>query len=139
MKKKLLLPDFANYLPCLLSQQNWAGQQGRKLAKSGSNNNNKKINSANLILMSIGKSGIIKFEFQRKWKSADIRTPKCKKKKKPNPISPYSNKWENPKKKKKLPNIHISTITIIFTIFFAVDGCKEKFMNKAYIQSIWNN
>ena len=37
-------------------------QQGRKLAKSGSNKKN--FNSANLILMSIGKSGIIKFEFQ---------------------------------------------------------------------------
>ena len=37
------------------------GQQGRKLAKSGSNKKN--FNSANLILMSIGKSGIIKFEF----------------------------------------------------------------------------
>ena len=34
-------------------------QQFRKLAKSGSNK--KKFNSANLILMSIGKSGIIKF------------------------------------------------------------------------------
>ena len=33
----LLLPNFANSLPCLLSQQNWASQQGRKLAKSGSN------------------------------------------------------------------------------------------------------
>ena len=58
----LLLPDFANSLPCWLSQQNWASQQGRKLAKSGSNKKN--FNSANLILMSIGKSGIIIFEFQ---------------------------------------------------------------------------
>ena len=33
----LLLPDFANSLPCWLSQQNWASHQGRKLAKSGSN------------------------------------------------------------------------------------------------------
>ena len=33
----LLLPDFANSLPCWLSQQNCASQQGRKLAKSGSN------------------------------------------------------------------------------------------------------
>ena len=36
----LLLPDFANSLPCWLSQQNWASQQGRKLAKSGSNKKN---------------------------------------------------------------------------------------------------
>ena len=35
--------------------------------------------------------------------------------------------------KKTLPNIHISTITIIFTIIFAVYGCKEKFMSKAKI------
>ena len=62
IEKKMLLPDFANSLPCWLSQQNWASQQGRKLAKSGSNKKN--FNSANLILMSIGKSGIIKFEFQ---------------------------------------------------------------------------
>ena len=34
---------------------------GTKLAKSGSNK--EKFNSANFILMSIGKSGIIKFEF----------------------------------------------------------------------------
>ena len=39
-KKKFLLPDFANSLPCWLSHQNWAGQQGRKLAKSGSNKKN---------------------------------------------------------------------------------------------------
>ena len=56
MKFFLLLPDFANSLPCW--QQNWASQQGRKLAKSGSNK--KDFDSANLILMSIGKSGIIK-------------------------------------------------------------------------------
>ena len=35
----LLLPDFANYLPYWLSQQNWPSQQDRKLAKSGSNKN----------------------------------------------------------------------------------------------------
>ena len=39
----------------------WDSQQGRELAKSG--RNNFFFNSANLILMSIGKSGIIKFEF----------------------------------------------------------------------------
>ena len=39
--------------------------KGRELAKSGSNQ--KKFNAANLILMSIGKSGIIKFEFQTTW------------------------------------------------------------------------
>ena len=55
LKKKLLLPDFANFLPCWLAQS-------RELAKSGSNKKN--FNFANLILMSIGKSGIIKFEFQ---------------------------------------------------------------------------
>ena len=33
----LLLPDFANSLPCWLSHQNWASKQGRKSAKSGSN------------------------------------------------------------------------------------------------------
>ena len=38
LKFFLLLPDFANSLPCWLSQQNWASQQGRKLAKSGCNN-----------------------------------------------------------------------------------------------------
>ena len=37
-------------------------KQGRELEKSGSNKKN--FNSANLILMSIGMSGIIKFEFQ---------------------------------------------------------------------------
>ena len=58
----LLLPDFANFLPCWLAQFCWDSQQGRELAKSGSNK--KKINNANLILMSIGKSGSIKFEFQ---------------------------------------------------------------------------
>ena len=58
----LLLLDFANSLPCWLSQQNWAGQQGRKLAKSGSNKND--FNSANLVLILIGKPGIIRFEFQ---------------------------------------------------------------------------
>ena len=55
LKIFLLLPDFANSLPCWLSQENCASQQGRKLAKSGSNKKN--FNSANLILMSIGKSG----------------------------------------------------------------------------------
>ena len=76
LKKKLWLLDFANFLPCWLSQQNWASQQGRKLAKSGSNNFF--FNSANLILMSIGKSGIIKFEFQKtqvSWCSSSY-TPK---------------------------------------------------------------
>ena len=37
-------------------------QQGRELAKSGSNK--KKFNSANLFLTSIEKSGIIKFKLQ---------------------------------------------------------------------------
>ena len=36
----LLLPDFANSLPCWLSHQNWAGQPSKKLAKSGSNKKN---------------------------------------------------------------------------------------------------
>ena len=45
-----------------LWNQNWDSQQGRELAMSGSNNFF--FNSANLILMLIGKSGIIKFEFQ---------------------------------------------------------------------------
>ena len=36
-------------------------QQGGELAKSGSNKKN--FNSANIILVSIGKSGIVKFEF----------------------------------------------------------------------------
>ena len=55
----LLLPDFANFLPCWLAQFCQDSQQGRELAKSVSNKKN--LNSANLILMSIGKSGIIKF------------------------------------------------------------------------------
>ena len=58
----LLLPDFANFLPCWIAQFCWDSQQGRELAKSGSNK--KKFNSTDLILMLIGKSGIIKFEFQ---------------------------------------------------------------------------
>ena len=36
-KKKLLLPEFANFLPCWLAQSCWDSQQGRELAKSGSN------------------------------------------------------------------------------------------------------
>ena len=55
LKFFLLLPDFANSLPCWLPQQNWASQQGRKLAKLGSNK--RMFNSAYLILMSIEKSG----------------------------------------------------------------------------------
>ena len=50
LKKKMLLPDFANYLPC------WLAQQSQEATK--------KINSVILILMSIGMSGDIKFEFQ---------------------------------------------------------------------------
>ena len=33
----LLLPDFANFLPCWLAQFCWDSQQGREVAKSGSN------------------------------------------------------------------------------------------------------
>ena len=36
----LLLPDFANFLPCWLAQFCWDSQQGRELAKSGSNKKN---------------------------------------------------------------------------------------------------
>ena len=62
IEKKMLLPDFANFLPCWPAQFCWDSQQGRELAKSWSNKKNS--NSANLILMSIRKSGIIRFEFQ---------------------------------------------------------------------------
>ena len=37
LKFFLLLPDVANSLPCWLAQFCWASQQGKKLAKSGSN------------------------------------------------------------------------------------------------------
>ena len=62
LKKKMLLSDVANSLPCWLPQFCRAGQQGRELATTGSNIFF--FNSANLILMLIGKSGIIKFEFE---------------------------------------------------------------------------
>ena len=54
-----MIPDFPIDMRIRLAELK---NKGRKLAKSGSNK--KKFNSANLILMLIGKSGIIKFEFQ---------------------------------------------------------------------------
>ena len=59
----MLLLDFANFsalvaVTAKLSKPTW--QKIAKIRKQ----QKKKINSANLILMSIGKSGIVKFEFQ---------------------------------------------------------------------------
>ena len=62
LKFFLLLPDFANFLPCWLVSAKLTQLTGQKISKV--RKQQKKFNSANLILMSIGKSGIIKFEFQ---------------------------------------------------------------------------
>ena len=61
----LLLPDFANFLLGWPAQFCWDQPTGQKISKV--RKQQKKINSANL--MSIGKSGIVKFEFQTTWVS----------------------------------------------------------------------
>ena len=62
LKKKMLLPDFANFLPFLPVSVLLTQPTGQRISKVRTQQ--KKFNSANLILISIGKSGIIKFEFQ---------------------------------------------------------------------------
>ena len=65
LKTKLLFPDFANLLPCWLVSVKLTQPTGQKISKVRKQQKN--FNSSNLILMSIGKAGIIKFEFQATW------------------------------------------------------------------------
>ena len=62
LKKKMLLPDFANFSALVAVSAKLSKPTRQKISKVRKQQKN--FNFANLILMSIGKSGIIKFEFQ---------------------------------------------------------------------------